>query len=154
MEDAVSTMNGTAALHLGLRLLGVGSGDLVLMPNVTFVASANAIKYLGADPVFFDIDAKSWQMDLDLVESFLEEDCRIDHDQQVIERSSGRRVAAVMAVHVQGHMCDMTRLMHICKRYSLPLIEDAAEALGQLMKVSLQERLVKLVVSASMETKS
>ena len=130
VDDAVSTMNGTAALHLGLRLLGVEAGDLVVVPNVTFVASANAVRYLGADPVLIDIDAQSWQMNLDLLESFLRFHCRFDEDQVVRERISGRRVSAVMAVHVQGHMCDMTRLTDICDEYGLPLIEDAAEALG------------------------
>ena len=130
VDGAVSTMNGTAALHLGLRLLGVRGGDLVIMPNVTFVASANAIKYLDADPVLIDIDATSWQIDLDLLEKFLEHDCIAGDDQQIYERVSGRRVSAVMVVHVQGHMCDMDRLLQICDRYGLPLIEDAAEALG------------------------
>ena len=130
VDDAVSTVNGTAALHLGLRLLGVEAGDLVVVPNVTFVASANAIKYLGADPVLLDIDPQSWQMNLDLLERFLKVDCRIDDDQVVRERISGRRVSAVMAVHVQGHMCDMTCLTGICDGFGLPLIEDAAEALG------------------------
>ena len=130
VSDAVSTMNGTAALHLGLQLLGVGAGDLVAMPNVTFVASANAISYLNAEPVLIDIDRESWQMDLGLLERFLRSDCFLDKDLSVLERRSGRRVAAIMAVHLQGHMCDMNRLKTLCHEFKIPLIEDAAEALG------------------------
>ena len=71
VDGAVSVINGTAALHVALQLLGVKTDDLVIMPNVTFVASANAISYLGASPLLIDIDKNSWQMDLDLLESFL-----------------------------------------------------------------------------------
>lgn len=130
LDDALSTMNGTAALHLGLSILGVKAGDAVVMPNVTFVASANAIKYLGAEPVLIDIDPESWQMNLDLLERFLEIECRLDDDEILREQMSGRRVAAIMAVHVQGHMCDIARLVSISEKYGLPVIEDAAEALG------------------------
>ena len=129
-RDAVSTMNGTAALHLGLKLLGVKRDDLVLMPNVTFVASANAIRYLAAEPILLDIDPISWQLDLDLLEQFLGQECHRDGDGALIHTAAGRRVSALMAVHVQGHMCDMPKLMRICSDYSLKLIEDAAEALG------------------------
>lgn len=130
VQSAVSTMNGTAALHLGLKLLGVDRDHLVLMPNVTFVASANAISYLGAEPILFDIDPTSWQMDLDLLEEFLDRECHCDDDGTLIYAAAGRRITALMVVHVQGHMCDMPRLTGICSRYGLKLIEDAAEALG------------------------
>ena len=127
--SAVSTMNGTAALHLGLKLLGVDRGHLVLMPNVTFVASANAISYLGAEPILFDINPTSWQMDLDLLEEFLDRECRCGDDGSLVYAAAGRKITALMAVHVQGH-CGHARLMGICGRYGLKLIEDAAEALG------------------------
>lgn len=130
VSGAVSTMNGTAALHLGLKLLGVDRDDLVLMPNITFVASANAISYVGAEPVLLDIDPTSWQLDLDLLEEFLSQNCCRDADGTLIHAVSHRRVAALMVVHVQGHMCDMSRVIRICSHYKLKLIEDAAEALG------------------------
>ena len=78
VKGAVSVVNGTSALHISLKLLGVQNNDLVIMPNVTFVASANAISYLGADPLLIDIDKNSWQMDLDLLENFLSTDCMFD----------------------------------------------------------------------------
>lgn len=99
------------------------------MPNVTFVASANAVAYLGAEPVLFDIDQKTWQLDLDLLETFLSQDC-YSAKGGVYHSKSGARVAAVMAVHVQGNVCDMDRLCRLCDKYELPLLEDAAEALG------------------------
>ena len=103
VESSVSVVNGTAALHIALQLLGVKSNDLVIMPNVTFVASANAISYLGASPVLIDIDQYSWQMDLDLLESFLETDCKLD-TYGVLHEATGLKISALMIVHVQGNL--------------------------------------------------
>lgn len=74
----VATANGTAALHISLILSDIKQGDCVIVPNLTFIASANSIKYTGADPVFIDADPNTWQMDLNLLESFLEENTRIE----------------------------------------------------------------------------
>lgn len=134
VPDALSLMNGTAALHLALRLIGVGPGDLVVMPNITFVATANSISYMGAEPLLIDIDASSWQMDLSILEAFLAADCHRSTEGELIHGRSGRKVAAVVAVHVQGDMCDMASLVTICSNYQLPLVEDAAEALGSTYK--------------------
>jgi perosamine synthetase len=130
VNDAVSTMNGTAALHLALLIGGVKRGDIVIMPNITFVATANSISYVGANPVFIDIDPQSWQMDLDLLESFLNEDCTKSKTGELFHKETKKRIAAIMIVHVQGHMCNMHRLQEICKTFQIQLIEDAAEALG------------------------
>ena len=127
---AVSVVNGTAALHIALQLLGVESNDLVIMPNVTFVASANAISYIGASPLLMDIDQYSWQMDLDLLENFLTTDCKLDSSNILVHEETGRKISALMIVHVQGNICDMDRLLAICNEYKLPVLEDAAEALG------------------------
>lgn len=129
-DSAVSTMNGTAALHLSMLVAGIKQDDLVVMPNVTFVASANAIRYVGAEPVLIDIDVDSWQMDLNLLESFLHHECYFGTDGSLYHKDKKKKVAAVLIVHVQGHMCDFDKLQEICSRFSLPLIEDAAEALG------------------------
>ena len=126
----VACMNGTAGLHLGLRLLGVGHGDLVLLPNITFIASANAVAYLGAEPVLVDVDAGTWQMDLDALEGFLRDDCERDGGGRVLRKRDGRRVGAIMPVHVLGNMCDVRRLRGIAKAYGLPVVEDTTEALG------------------------
>jgi len=130
VDGAVSVVNGTAALHIALQLLGVESNDLVIMPNVTFVASANAISYIGASPLLMDIDQYSWQMDLELLENFLATDCKLDSSSILVHKETGRKISALMIVHVQGNICDMDRLLAICNDYKLPVLEDAAEALG------------------------
>ena len=134
VDGAVSVVNGTAALHIALQLLGVETNDLVIMPNVTFVASANAISYLGASPLLIDIDKNSWQMDLDLLESFLSTDCKLDSSNTLVHIETSRKISALMIVHVQGNICDMDRLLAICNDYNLPVLEDAAEALGAKYK--------------------
>ena len=134
VEGAVSVVNGTAALHIALQLLGVENNDLVIMPNVTFVASANAISYVGASPLLIDIDQNSWQMDLDLLESFLSTDCKLDSSNILVHIETSRKISALMIVHVQGNICDMDRLLAICNDYNLPVLEDAAEALGAKYK--------------------
>jgi len=134
VDGAVSVVNGTAALHIALQLLGVENNDLVIMPNVTFVASANAISYVGASPLLIDIDKNSWQMDLDLLESFLSTDCKLDSSNILVHIETSRKISALMIVHVQGNICDMDRLLAICNDYNLPMLEDAAEALGAKYK--------------------
>lgn len=134
VNGAVSVVNGTSALHISLQLLGVQNNDLVIMPNVTFVASANSISYLGADPLLIDIDKNSWQMDLDLLENFLSTDCVIDSSKTLLHKQTSRKISALMIVHVQGNICDMDRLLAICNDYNLPVLEDAAEALGSKYK--------------------
>lgn len=134
VEGAVSVVNGTSALHIALQLLGVEKNDLVIMPNVTFVASANAISYIGASPLLIDIDQHSWQMDLDLLERFLSTDCKLDSSNTLVHMETSRKISALMIVHVQGNICDMDRLLAICNEYKLPVLEDAAEALGAKYK--------------------
>jgi perosamine synthetase len=134
VDGAVSVVNGTAALHIALQLLGVKTNDLVIMPNVTFVASANAISYLGASPLLVDIDINSWQMDLDVLESFLSTDCKLDSSKTLVHIETSRKISALMIVHVQGNICDMDKLLAICNNYNLPVLEDAAEALGAKYK--------------------
>ena len=80
-------------LYIFLQLLGVENNDLVIMPNVTFVASANAISYIGADPILIDIDQNSWQMDLDLLESFLSTDCKLDKSDSLIHKETSRKIS-------------------------------------------------------------
>jgi perosamine synthetase len=125
----VAVMNGTSALHTCLHLLGAGSGDYVLIPNVTFVATANAVSYTGAEPILVDADPDNWQMDLDLLESFLAEETETV-DGALRLQADGRPIKAVMPVHIQGSMGDMDRFMEIVAPYPLPVVEDATEALG------------------------
>jgi perosamine synthetase len=129
----VATVNGTAALHISLLLSGVKPDDYVILPNLTFVASANSIKYLGADPILIDADPDYWQMDLDLLEEFLENETD-EKNGELIYIQDGRRIAAIMPVHILGNMCDMDRFNAIIKKYPLPVVEDATEALGTSYK--------------------
>ena len=116
---AVALSSGTAALHLALLLSGVGAGDEVLVPSFTFVATANAVVYLGATPVFIDCDADTWTVDPGLVADELDR-----------RAAAGRSPAAVVTVDLYGQSCDYDRLLAACDRHDVPLIEDAAEALG------------------------
>ncbi|MEK7224483.1 MAG: LegC family aminotransferase [Bacteroidota bacterium] len=129
----VAAVNGTAALHISLLLSGVKQNDYVILPNLTFVASANSIKYLGADPLLIDADPDLWQMDLDLLEEFLENETD-EKNGELIYIRDGRRIGAIMPVHILGNMCDMDRFLSIVKKYPLPVVEDATEALGTSYK--------------------
>jgi dTDP-4-amino-4,6-dideoxygalactose transaminase len=119
VEHAVGLSSGTAALHLGLLLVGVGAGDEVLVPSFTFVATAAAVSYLGAVPVFVDCSAGTWNIDPDLVAEELS--TRAKH---------GRLPAAVVTVDLYGQMADYDRLVALCDAWDVPLLEDSAEALG------------------------
>lgn len=129
VPDAVALSSGTAALHLALQVAGVGPGDLVLMPNLTFVAPANAISYLGASPFLVDVDPEHWQMDLDLVKMELAT-CLKRVNGHWVERNSGRRIAGILLVHLLGYAHDVHGWIELARKYGWPLIEDAAEAVG------------------------
>lgn len=126
---AVSTVNGSAALHISMLLAGVEQDDHVILPNITFVASANTVTYLKASPIFIDIDPDTWQMDLDLLEDFLNTETSIVNDLCTFKKD-GRIIRCIMPVHVLGNMCDMERLMKIAKKFFLKVVEDATESLG------------------------
>ena len=134
VKHAVATSSGTTALHISLQLLGVKENDYVIIPNITFVATANAVKYCGAEPILIDADPNTWQLDLDLVESFLENSCEINGKNELFYNKDKRRVSAIVPVHIQGNMCDMDRLISLSKKYSINILEDAAEALGSSFK--------------------
>lgn len=115
--------SGTAAIHLGLRLLNAGPGDEVLCQSLTFVATANPIVYQGATPVFLDSEYATWNMDPDLLERVLRE-----------KAAANRLPKAVIVVHLFGQCADMDPILAACNRYSVPVLEDAAEALGSTYK--------------------
>lgn len=115
VANAVALNSGTAALHLALMLLNVKAGDKVICPTLTFAASANPICYLGAEPVFVDSETKTWNMDPVLLEEALQGESN---------------VKAVVVVHLYGQCAQMDQITDICKRHNVPIIEDAAEALG------------------------
>ncbi len=126
---AIACMNGTAALHVSLLLSGVQPDDYVIVPNITFIASINSIKYCFADPILIDMQPNTWQMDLDLLETFLEKDTEIK-DGVCTLCKDGRPIRCMMPVHVLGNMANMARLMQIAKKYHLTVVEDSTEALG------------------------
>lgn len=119
LRHAVALSSGTAAIHLGLLGLGVAPGDEVMVSTLTFAGSVNPIVYAGARPVLIDSEARSWNLDPDLLEEALEARAR-----------AGRRVAALIPVHLYGQPADMPRIVAIAERFGVPILEDAAEALG------------------------
>ncbi|HXS75621.1 MAG TPA: LegC family aminotransferase [Terracidiphilus sp.] len=126
---AVATVNGTSSLHISLLVAGVQPGDEVLVSTLTFIAPVNAIRYAGAWPVFIDAEADHWQIDAVRVSEFIEHDC--DWINGVLRnRHTGRRISAIMPVHVLGHPVDMDPILEIARKYDLKVIEDSTEALG------------------------
>ncbi|PSL28434.1 LegC family aminotransferase [Dyadobacter jiangsuensis] len=125
----IGASNGTSALQIALTLAGVTQGDLVLVPDLTFVATANAVKYLGADPIMVDIDAHTWLMDLDLLQDWLQSHTYQNHA-ECFHRESRRRIKAVVPVHLLGNVCEMERLNAIAECFTLAVVEDAACSLG------------------------
>ena len=126
---AVAVSSGTTGLHLALRALGVGPGDLVVLPSLTFIASANAIAHCGASPWLFDVTDASWTLDAEQVAAVFDE--RLDAGADgAVERSTGRRVAAVMPVHTLGHPAEMDPIVETARSFGIPVVADAAAALG------------------------
>jgi aminotransferase in exopolysaccharide biosynthesis len=133
-QYAVACVNGTNALHIALLLNGVQPGDYVILPNITFIASCNAIKYSGASPIFIDVNGSDWQMDLDLLEEFLSTQTQPNDAGVCTAKKDGRVIRAIMPVHVLGNMGDMDKLMALAAQYNLAVVEDATEALGTYYK--------------------
>ncbi|MFM7869285.1 MAG: aminotransferase class I/II-fold pyridoxal phosphate-dependent enzyme, partial [Planctomycetaceae bacterium] len=129
VKHAVATVNGTSALHAAMLTAGVEPGDEVLVSTLTFIATVNAIRYVGAHPVLIDSEPRWWQMDPQLVRDFLRRECRSENG-ELRNRVTGRRVRAIMPVHVLGHPVDLPAITAECESYGLRLIEDAAESLG------------------------
>jgi perosamine synthetase len=128
-KHAVATVNGTAALHVALLVAGVCPEDEVLVSTLTFIAPVNAIRYVGAWPVFIDAEPTYWQMDPARVVEFLERDCRWS-DGTLYNRRTGRRVAAVIPVHILGHPVDLDPILEVARKFGLKVIEDSTEGLG------------------------
>lgn len=127
-EGAVACQSGTAGLHLALLACGVGPGDEVLVPALTFIAAVNPVKYAGAEPIFMDCD-DTLCMDMDKVKDFIETSCTFDGE-KLVANLTGAHVKAMLVVHVFGNMADMAKALDLARKYRLKLIEDATEALG------------------------
>ncbi|MBN8238601.1 LegC family aminotransferase [Marinobacter hydrocarbonoclasticus] len=127
---AVATVNGTAALHVSLKLAGVLPGDLVITQALTFVATCNAIHYCGAEPLFIDVDETTLGLSPLALENWLSNHADLDAEGVCIERESRQRITACMPMHTFGHPADLAGLLRVCKSWNLRLVEDAAESLG------------------------
>jgi len=126
---AVATVTGTAAIHVALEAAGVRRDDAVLISALTFIAPANAIRYAGAWPVFIDAEPEYWQMDPAVVEAYLRHGCE-RKDGGVYDRHTGRRVSAIVPVHILGHPVDLDPILALAREFQLAVIEDATESLG------------------------
>lgn len=132
---AIAVVNGTAALHVCLKLAGVEQGDEVLMPALTFIATANAVSYCGAIPHLVDSEERTLGLDPVKLEGYLHEIAEVRGD-GCFNKSTGRRIKAVVPMHTFGHPVDLHPLMELCGRFGIELVEDAAESLGSYYKGS------------------
>lgn len=131
--NAIATVNGTAALHVALKLAGVGDGDLVITQPLTFVATCNAISYCNADPIFIDVDRTTLGLSPVALEAWLSEFAEI-RDDFCILKGSNRVIRACVPMHTFGHPVDIEKLMEVCLRWKLTVVEDAAESLGSFFE--------------------
>jgi len=133
VKRAIAVVNGTAALHVCLKLVGVEQGDEVLIPTLTFIATANAVSYCGAIPHFVDSDEATLGLDPQKLDLYLEEITEV-RPTGCFNKRTGRRIKAVLPMHTFGHPVDLDPLVEVCRRYQLELVEDAAESLGSYYK--------------------
>lgn len=133
VKRAVAVVNGTAALHISLKLAGVREGDEVLMPSLTFVATANAVSYLQAIPHFIDVNLETLGVDPIKLDRYLEQITELRQG-ALYNKQTNRRIKALVPMHTFGHPCMMDELVALCEKYSLALVEDAAESLGSYYK--------------------
>lgn len=131
---AVATVNGTAALHIALKLAGVESGDLVITQPLTFVATCNAIAYCNAEPVFVDVDRNTLGLSANALEAWLTENTSLDSEGVCRTRTDNKVVRACVPMHTFGHPADLDGLISVTRRWNIALIEDAAESLGSFYK--------------------
>ncbi len=130
---AVATVNGTAALHMSLMLAGVKSNELVITQSLSFIATCNAISYIGAEPVFVDVDKQNLGLSTDALRDFLQAECTINN-KNCYHTQTGKRVAAVVPMHTFGHPVEIDKMLEICQQFHLPLVEDSAESMGSYFK--------------------
>lgn len=134
-EHAVACVNGTAALHVSLIVAGVQSGDEVIVPTLTFIAPVNAIRYVNADPVFMDSD-DFYNIDQEKTIAFILEETEM-RDGFSFDHNTGRRVSAIIPVHVFGNAVDIGKLAAVCRERNIKIIEDASESLGTRYKAEM-----------------
>lgn len=130
---AVATTNGTSALHLALAAAGVRSGDEVITQPLSFVATANAVSYCSATPVFIDVDRDTMGMSPEALKDFLKKNTQLKNG-ICVNRHTGRKIAACVPMHTYGFPCRIDEIAIVCHEYNIPLVEDCAESLGSFYK--------------------
>ncbi|MCJ8344320.1 DegT/DnrJ/EryC1/StrS family aminotransferase, partial [bacterium] len=130
---AVATMNGTSALHIALSISGVSENCEVITQALTFVATVNAISYTGATPIFVDVDIETLGLSPESLERFLKLNCHIVN-RKCINKVSGKHIKACVPMHVFGHPVKIDKILEICDRFYIDVIEDSAESLGSYYK--------------------
>lgn len=128
-QKAVAVVNGTSGLHVALQLVGVKPGDEVITQALTFVATANAIHYAGAEPVFLDVDYETMGLSATSVKLFLENNCE-KRESGTFNKKTGKRIGAIMPMHTFGFPVDLEGLLAVSQEWNIPMVEDAAESLG------------------------
>ena len=128
-KNILATNSGTSALHLAFIAINASSNDEILMPSLNFVASANAVLYCGANPVFIDCNPKNLGISADEIDNFIKKKCR-KVGKFYFNKKTKKKIKAVVAVHLYGAACDIVKIKKICNKYNIHLIEDAAECLG------------------------
>ena len=131
---AVACVNGTAALHMAMIVSGVEKNNLVITQPLSFIATCNAISYIGASPVFVDVDIDTMGLSPDKLNEFLKENAIIKADGFTYHKTTNQKIAACVPMHTFGHSCRIDELANICNDYNIVLIEDAAESMGSYYK--------------------
>lgn len=133
VKRAVAVVNGTAALHIALKVAGVVAEDEVLIPSLTFIATANAVSYIGAIPHFIDVSYDTLGVDSVKLNTHLEKIGELRNG-QLFNKQTGHRISAIVPMHTFGHPVDIDGLLNVCDKFNLTLVEDAAESLGSYYK--------------------
>jgi aminotransferase in exopolysaccharide biosynthesis len=131
---AIATSNGTAALHVALLLAGVKRNDLVITQPLTFIATCNAIAYLGADPVFIDVDKTTLGLSPEKLYDFLKENTHVNYNGETVHYGTLKRIAACVPMHTFGFPAEIDKIVEVCKEFNIPVVEDAAESIGSFYK--------------------
>ena len=131
---AVATSNGTSALHTALKLVGVDKESEVITQPLTFIATANAISYCNAKPIFVDVDRETLGLSPQKLETFLKENSTINSDGECINKKTKKIIKACLPMHTFGHPCKIDEIVEICDSYNIAVVEDAAESLGSYYK--------------------
>lgn len=133
-KKAVVCVSGTNALHMAMMLVGVEQGDEVLTQALTFIATCNAISYIGAHPVFIDVDIDTMGLSPSAMEKWLDENAEVKKDGQCYNKKTGRRIKACVPMHTFGHPARLDELVDLCSKWNIELVEDAAESIGSYYK--------------------